>query len=324
MGVSAADITRRRHKRASPGKIKLLKIIEIEYIFTMLLKKNYTITLTIDKVNDIYTPEIEAAIIAEFNMRYSHKCLYGSYIVSGDSLVRNGFLICDITGNYVNISVEVECTVINYNITEVVVAKVSTIVKSGQLYLTNESANITMNMADDTKHYKLGDIVPVIVAQIQYPIYKNKIVVNAIPFKQLPDSPRFTLTDSSADDEMVATLLEEITAFEKEIAAFEKKERARYNLFARLLRKNTSGKSIYKIQDAEEGSTIYRTSAMYYTPFYAIAQTDESAIAVSKKTAVEILLNQYKLELINMIALLNIEDPNKINYIFDSFRKNEK
>lgn len=290
----------------------------------MILSKIYTITLTIEKVADIYNPDFESVIMAEFNNRYKGRCLYGSYIVSGDELIQHGLIMSDITGNYVNISIEVKCTVINYNVTEVVIAKISTITK-GQIYLTNDHAIIALNSSESTKFYKLGDIVPVIVAQIQYPVLKDKININAQVFRLLPDASKFYINDSgSVNEEIVENLLDEIAEIEGQLNSLEKQNRGKYNYFLKFLRKNTQGKSIYKIRDIQEGEVIYRTSAMYYSPLYAVSQPDETAIKISKKSAVELLLGQYKLELINLLALLNIEDPAKISYIFDLYRKDEK
>lgn len=303
----------------------------------MFLKKIYSTILTIDDVTILYNPDIEAVLMAEFSNRVSKCCYNGSYVVSADRLIRHGIVELDHSGKYANISIEMECTVINYNITEIVVAKIIAFTKVGHIYLTNEHATITVAASNFTSKYKLDDEIPVIISQVQYPVYAKHIIATAMPLRPLPDSCKITITNSeSLTSEVADPLFDELAAYEDELAKIEKSDPTKFRLFAKLLRggvkegakKSSTEKSLYNINNHGElkaGETVIRTSSMYYSPYYAVAPQDDSGIRLDKKKLVEIFLNQYKLELINMITLLNIKDHDKIKYIFDAYlSKDEK
>ena len=300
----------------------------------MRCKKIIEINLPINDVENAYSDNSENMILALFNSRWSGICYSGVYIIQATKVLRSGLIKVNkaTTKCSCSVSIIVECDTIQYERLEIIVAKISDIDAEGNIFAKSEYAIIIINSATEYfKYVKKGDIVPILVENVEYSPYKKNITIFGLPFIPLFINEVYeVIADSNMTEIDEDKIIEDIKNITLSLNEAREKNKNMAKKFDNLLIQNPSsekGEILKKIQDVIQidiGNTINLSPLMRYNGVFGLLQTHDTRIQCTRPILINLLVAKYRTDVNNIITLLegfDEENYNKIGRVWDNYTK---
>lgn len=188
----------------------------------MIIEKTFLISIDTNNTSLLYATDYQASLEAELTSRYCGKCYKSSYVLEITKLLRWTPPILDFhrpTGS-AKIDVEFAARCLVYERDEVIPAAAIVQILETAMILKTDHAVIMMMADPKIQHYKVGEMVPVRVAQVKYTPSYTSIQVSAIPFTPFVEPLEQRITPTS---KLNSTLTQKIADAQKRLSELDSK-----------------------------------------------------------------------------------------------------